>query len=544
MNLTKERQSVSKLQTARVKQHGRLSPVWIIPLVAAALVAYLGYSSFANRGPELTLTLATADGLTVDQTQLKHKAVPLGTVSSIKLAPDMKTVVVKVRMDGGTKHLLTDKARFWVVKPRLTAGSLSGIETIVSGSYIEVDPGEAGGKPQSQFKALDQPPGRQSDEPGQVFVLNAKGLGSLGASSPIYFRDVEVGEVLSYDLGQGMGPVSMRIFIREPYDKFVHPQSRFWNASGLSITTGAAGMKVELQSLQTLLSGGIAFETPHGAESEPPAAENTAFELYDDKATADAAFYQVNLPYVTYFKTSVQGLTSGSPVQLFGVQVGSVTDVKLVYDPGNHEMVARVEFEIQPERILNKNERTANAPMPDTLRAAFAEANMRVVLESSSFLTGAKDLSIAFAPGKASGDLPREGEAVVLPSQGGGIDGLTSSLSDIASKLDKVPFEEIGQNANAALASVQHLANQIDTNTAPALAQLPAIADQLSQAAKNANGVLGADGYGHDSEFQRNMDRMMLEVNDAARSFRVLADYLDRHPESLIRGRASQGGTR
>jgi paraquat-inducible protein B len=230
-------------------------------------------------------------------------------------------------------------------------------------------------------------------------------------------------------------------------------------------------------------------------------------------------------------------------VQLFGVQIGSVREVRLVYDADEARMVARVAFVLQPERILSKNGPATGEAM-QRMRSTFSEVGMRVVLESSSLLTGAKDLSIEYAPGKAQADLAREGDALVLPSQGGGIDGLTSSLSDIATKLDKVPFEQIGQNANAALASVQHLATQLDTNTAPALAELPGILDQFSQAAKNANGVLGADGYGHDSEFQHNLDRLMIEVNDAARSFRVLADYLDRHPESLIRGRTQQVGTR
>ncbi len=529
---------------AKVKPHGRVSPIWLVPLVAAILVIYLAYSSVTSHGSRVTLLLDTADGLTVDQTQVKHKAVTVGMVESIRLADDMKGVVVQVRMTGGTDAMLTDHARFWVVRPRLSAGSLTGIETLVSGAYIEVDPGEPGGRKQTEFKALAQPPGRQSDEPGQIYVLQAKRLGSLSTGSPVYYRDVEVGEVLSYDLGSGLGPVALRVFVRDPYDKLVRARTRFWNASGLSVAMGPEGLRVEVESIQTLLSGGIAFETPAETASDPAANESSRFELYADKAAADNAFYRENIPYVTYFRTSVQGLARGSPVQISGVQVGSVTDVKLVYDPANRGMIARVAFDLQPERVLTKgvaNDATVSADV----RKAFSDRTMRVTLESSNFVTGAKDLAIDYTKDKVTSDLPKEDDAYVLPSQGAGIETMTASLADVATKLDKIPFEQIGDHANAMLASMQHLITVVDTDAAPALAQLPGIADQMSLFAKNANGTLGANGYGPNSDFQHNMERLMREVNDAARSFRVLADYLDRHPEALIRGRASmQAGAR
>jgi paraquat-inducible protein B len=515
--------------------------MWLIPIVAAGLVLYLGYSALADRGPIVTLVMATADGLTVDQTEVKHKAVTVGTVTGIKLSPDAKTVLVQVRMVGGSEAMYTDAARFWVVRPRLSAGSLTGIETLVSGAYVEVDPGAAGGKKQLQFTALRQPPGRQSDEPGQVYVLAARHLGSLGTGSPVYYRDVEVGQVLSYELGAGLGPVTLRVFVREPFDEFVHAGTQFWNASGLSLTVGADGMRVVLQSLQTLLSGGIAFETPSNDGEDAASPEGARFELYDDKAAADDAFYQQRIPYVTYFRSSVQGLSSGSPVQISGVRVGSVSDVRLVYDPDARAMVARVAFDLQPQRILSKNAADQARATVDVVKA-FSGSTMRVTLESSNLLTGTRDLSIEYGKGGA-GAAPldaREGEARVLPSEAGGIDSLTASLADVASKVDKIPFAKIGDNTNATLASIQRLVDKIDATATPALEQLPGVMAQVSDAARSANGVLGASGYGQDSEFQHDLARMMREMGDTARSFRSLSDYLDRHPEALLRGRASQ----
>jgi paraquat-inducible protein B len=303
-------------------------------------------------------------------------------------------------------------------------------------------------------------------------------------------------------------------------------------------------MHVEVESLQTLLSGGIAFDTPTDRDGDAPATETSRFDLFENKASADDAVYRENIPYVTYFRTSVQGLSKGSPVQISGVQVGSVTDVRLVYDAPTQGMIARVAFDLQPERVLTRGG-TNDASASDGVRKAFSDGAMRVTLESGNLLTGAKDLAIEYVKGHSANDLQKEDGALVLPSQGAGIDSLTASLADVATKLDKVPFERIGEHADAVLGDLQHLIAEIDANAMPAIAQLPTIADQMSLAVRNANGTLGATGYGPNSDFQHNMERMMREVNDAARSFRVLADYLDRHPEALIRGRASaQAGSR
>jgi paraquat-inducible protein B len=302
-------------------------------------------------------------------------------------------------------------------------------------------------------------------------------------------------------------------------------------------------MRVEVESIQSLVSGGIAFETPTDTDEDAEANESSRFELYDGKADAENAFYREKIPYVTYFRTSVQGLSAGSPVQISGVQVGNVTDVRLVYDAANRGMIARVAFALEPERLLVRG--AANdATVTADVRKAFSDKAMRVRLESSNLITGSKDLAIEYAKDKVTAELPREQDALVLPSEGGGIDSLTASLADVASKLDKVPFAQIGDHADAVLANLQHLVTEIDTDARPALAQLPGIATQMSLFARNANGTLGSSGYGPNSEFQHDMERLLREVNDTARSFRTLADYLDRHPEALIRGRSSQASGR
>jgi len=382
----------------------------------------------------------------------------------VKLSDDMSSVLVHVRMNRQGERVLTSHARFWVVRPRLASGNISGLETLVSGAYIEVDPGLPGGDPQTKFTGLEEPPGVRSDEPGRTYVLKAKALGSLGPGAPVFYRDVAVGEVLSYDLGNGLGPVTINVFVRAPFDKFVHENTHFWNASGVSIGVGAEGLHVELESLQALLSGGVAFETPLHAET-PVSLAGRQFNLFHDKAQADAAGYQRNIPMVTYFQSSVSGLAIGSPVEVFGIQIGTVTDVHLIMEPGGKNIRARVAFELQPERVFSENELNRQTS-PRDVTNSLVRQGMRAVLESSNFLTGQKDIALEFVPNAPPATLGEEGASLLLPSQGGGLDNITASLSDIATKLDAIPFDQIGKNLNSTLAALSQTVGGPDVRNA------------------------------------------------------------------------------
>ncbi len=560
-----QEQGQPRLPDALIRRRRRFSLFWLIPIVCGGIGLYLVITTLANRGPLITITFSTANGISPQQTQVEHKNVALGMVEDVKLSDDMSKVLVHVRMNRQGERVLTNHARFWVVRPRLSLGNISGLETLVSGAYIEVDPGLPGGAPETEFTGLEEPPGVRSDEPGRTYVLKAKALGSLGAGAPVFYRDVDVGEVLSYDLGNGLGPVTIKVFVRAPFDKFVHENTHFWNASGVSIGVGAEGLHVELESLQALLSGGVAFETPQHAETPVSPAERE-FNLYGDKAQADAAGFQQNIPMVTYFKSSVSGLTRGSAVEVFGIQIGTVTDVRLVMEPGAKNVRARVAFELQPERVFPESELKRQAG-PHEVTESLVREGMRAVLESSNFLTGQKDIALEFIPNAPPATLGQEGDALLLPSQNGGLDNITNSLSDIATKLDAIPFDQIGKNLNSALASlsqtlsgpdirtalqrlsatlgdVQHLVHNTDKGLQPVLKRLPQMSADLQQALGRVNAALGEGGYGGNSDFQRNLSNLLDQVNDAARSIRLLADFLDRHPEALIRGRTSQATER
>jgi paraquat-inducible protein B len=298
-----------------------------------------------------------------------------------------------------------------------------------------VDPGDPGGAPKYDFVGLPEPPGVRSDEPGKTYRLLASRLGSLGPGSPLFYRDVAVGEVLGYDLGDGVRPITIDAFVRAPYDKFVHDSTHFFNSSGVSLTVGAEGLHLELESLQALLSGAVTFETPRFLAEAPVSDAGHTFKLYDNQTEADAAGFARNIPFVTYFTSSVSGLGRGSEVEIFGIQVGAVTDVRLVMDPLVGKMRARVAFDLQPERVFSEAQ-VLSQPNPEHVTKALVQAGMRAVLNSSNIVTGQKDISLQYVPGAPPATLGHEGDSLVLPSQGGGLDNITSSLSDITANAE------------------------------------------------------------------------------------------------------------
>ena len=548
------------LATAAVRRHIGFSWIWLLPLAALGLVAYLFYGLARERGPRIAITFESADGLVAQQTLVRYKAVTLGVVQHIELSDDRSHVVVEVQLSRDAKDLVNEKTRFWVARPRFSgglSGLQTGLETLVSGAYVAMDPGPKGSQPQSRFVGLEKPPSIRSDQPGSVYFLATKAIGGLGEGAPIYYRDVNVGEVLSYELNDT--EVRLRIFVQAPYDRQVKKETRFWNSSGISVDTGANGLHVELQSLKSLLAGGIAFGNPKTTALTTANAEDS-FRLFPTKEQAEVDFYPHRVPYVSYFLASARGLAPGSDVHMFGKPLGIVTDVSLVRDPRpSHggRLVVRVAYLLQPERALHGSETSAFEG--EGMRALLRD-NLRVVLRTSSLLTGQKELSLEYVPGAKPADMWQEGNAWVLPSTSDDLQDIGATVAQIADKLNHIPFEEMGDNANAILASVKSataapklehamasldntlqeagaLAKQARTDLGPALARLPTISQKLEQAVDGANQALGQGGYGTDSTVQRQLERTMSQVADAARSIRLLADFLNRHPEALVSGR-------
>ena len=550
-------------QAAVHRKRNRVSLIWLIPAVTLLVGLYLLITTLAGRGPTIEITFNTAEGLKAGQSQIKHKDVVLGTVRSIRLSEDFSHVVVTADMRAGIDKLLTSTTRFWVVRPRFFAGNVEGIDTLLSGSYIDLSPGETPGTPTHRFVGLQEPV-ITTDEPGTTYYLRADRIGSISIGSPIFFRDFDVGEVLGWDLSHMAESVTLKVFVRAPFNKYVKKQTRFWDASGVRVSLTSTGVSVQLTSLRALLLGGIAFDTP-AVQQVSDAAPDTVFELYKDKEDADSASYTRKLQFVSYFEGSVRGLSVGASVDLRGLRIGTVTSIGLAYDPKAERVRVPVQYEVEPDRIANNNLKGNVAPA-DVVRD-LVRRGLRAKLTNTNLITGAQGVSLDIEPGSSPAEMGIEDGVFVIPTvPGGGLDNITSEASELLARLNSIPFGEIGANLNEAtkglatltngpevrnavtslqssLAELQDFLHSTQRDAQPALARLPAIAAGLQDTVTRASRLLGDanQSYGSDSRFRREIDRLLAQLSDTAQSVRALADLLNRHPEALIRGRTNTG---
>jgi paraquat-inducible protein B len=540
---------------ATTRRSRRVSIIWIVPLVAVAIGAWLAWDTLSKEGPTIRISFDSGEGLQAGQSQLKYKDIVLGTVKSLELSPDQTHVVVTVATTRQAERLLTEGTVFWVVKPRLFAGNISGLETLLSGSYIGMLPAATPGKDQREFVGREDPPVLGAHVPGRTFLLKSKRIGAVSVGSPVFFRDLSVGEVLGWDIADMAEYVTIHAFVRAPYDSYVHDETRFWNASGVSIKLGGTGVEVQLESLKAVLLGGIAFETPAGDIHTAAAPENRVFPLFADRETANAASYTRRVPAIAYFPGSVSGLGPGSQVTMHGLKVGEVTDVRLSYDAAKDAIVAPVRFEVEPERVVGVGHRVFKTDAEAV--AALLKKGLRASLQSASLITGQQQVTLEFDPSAPPAEVSMDGPDYVVPStEGGGFAGLTASATELLNKVNTMPFEQIGKNLDgilkstndmvqgaqikkaltdlaAMIASTQAMIQRLDTK------QLPELVAGLQKTLTSANKlVLSLDsGYGDNTKFNRDLDRLMVQANDAVRSIRALSDLLARHPEALIKGR-------
>jgi paraquat-inducible protein B len=552
----------STVPHATVRHSRRVSIIWLVPLVAVAIGAWLAWDTLSKEGPTITVTFDTAEGLQAGQSQLKYKEIVFGTVKSLALSEDRNHVIVTIETTHEAEPLLTEGTVFWVVKPRLFAGTVSGLETLVSGSYVGMLPPQKAGKEKRDFTGQEDPPVFTAHIPGHTFLLKSRRIGSISVGSPIFYRDLSVGEVLGWETGDMANSVVIHAFVRAPYDSYVHDETRFWNASGLSVALGAEGVHVQIESLRALLFGGVAFDTPKEDVHTAVAAEQHTFPLFSDREAANSASYTRVVSAVSYFTGSVRGLAPGSEVSMHGLKIGEVSEVRLVSDPQKGTILAQVRYEAQPERVVGVGKR--DYATDEEAVTALLNRGMRASLATTSLLTGQQSVALEFVSDAPHAEILMEGDAFVVPTtESGGFAGLASSATEVLDKVNTIPFAQIGASLSgilgsvdkategpqlkeaitdlaATLASAQDLVHKIDAGASPAARQLPEIAASLQKALTSVNKLaVSVDaGYGNDTRFNRDLDRFLAQTDEAVRSLRSLSDLLAQHPEALIKGRS------
>jgi len=522
---------------AVVKVRKQFSIVWVVPLVALLIGGWLAFKAISEKGPTITITFKTAEGLEAGKTKIKYKDVEVGQVQSIDLTEGGSDVTVTAELRKSAEPHLTENTRFWVERARIGAGGASGLGTLFAGAYIGVDIGKPGGKPARSFKGLELPPVITTGLPGSHFTLQAEKLGSLDIGSPIYYRQIKVGQVVAYELGKNGKHVDIKIFIDAPHHGDIFENTRFWNASGLDVAVDASGIRINTQSFLTMMIGGIAYDTPANLEPGAPAQEGATFKLYASREKIFEKAYVERKPWLLYFDGSVRGLAVGAPVELQGIQIGEVTDITLEFDREKLAFRIPVLIELEPERIkFIGGERALSTAERKRGMDILVARGLRAQLKTGSLLTGQLLIGLDFHSEAAPAKINWDGRYPELPTIPTPMEEITSGVTRIVEKFDKIPLEQIGKdlqqtmaNLSKTTANLQTLVQKLDANVAPAAT------DTLKQAQTTlikVDRLLNADSpTGHE------LKRALAELADAARNISILMDYLERHPDSVIFGK-------
>lgn len=532
----------------------QLQLVWVIPLVAALIGGWIMVRSLLDHGPTITISFPSAEGLEVNKTKIKYREVDIGTVRQISFDSHFDRVLVKAELTKATAPLLVQDTRFWIVRPRVGAGGVSGLGTLLSGSYIGMDVGKSR-EEQYEFTGLDKPPAITTDLPGRRFNLRADDIGSLDIGSPVYYRRIQVGRVTSLELDPKGTGVTVQIFIDSPYERYVTDDSRFWQASGVDITLDASGFKVNTQSLAAILAGGIAFQSIHPDQPGAAAKEGAQFRLAPDQVQAMREPETDTRPVRMYFSESLRGLQPGAPLDFRGVVIGEVKSIGLEFDRTTHTFRFPVDAVTYPTRLLPRRSGPPDPnapPLPDPMKIlqGMIDHGLRAQLRPGNLLTGQLYVALDFFPRAAKAALKTEGDVAEIPTIGGSLGEFQSQISELLGKFNKIPYEDISTDLRATLrsttstlqatektmTSAQQLVDQLGATVPPELDKaLKDLRATLAQARSTID--TAGQSLSPDAAWQLQLRQSLTEITRAATSLRTLSDYLERHPESLLRGK-------
>ena len=530
-------QTVSRPAVSRRKH--RLSWIWLVPIVAALAASSLILRTWFESGPQITITFESAEGLEVGATQVRYKEVNVGTVSSIRLSDDRRKVIVRADINKNAATLASEGTSFWVVRPRLGFTGVSGLGTLLSGAYIGVDAPE--GEPSStavsktEFVGLESPPEVTYDRPGRRFELKASTLGSLDVGSPIYYRQIQVGRVIGYQLAEDGDSVTVQVFVDAPNDRFIKTDTRFWNASGVDLTVNAEGLKVRTQSLISVAVGGIAFDTVDTRSA--PADAGHQYQLFDSETAAKAPPDGQVYPVRMRFDQSVRGLTVGAPIDFNGVTLGSVTSIAMDFDVQAKRFFAYVDANVYPSRLgavyqrltADKSVDANGLDASQRVLKGMVDAGLRAQMRTSNLLTGQMYIALSVVDKAKPVQFDPSASPLLLPTVAGSIDQLQQQISNVVDKIEKIPFDKIGTDLSAALKSANSLMTRLDKQVAP---EAQSMIKEARRSLNELGNLVAADG-----SLPLNIERSMQELGRAARSLRNLVDYLQTNPEALLRGR-------
>ena len=522
-----------------VSDKRKLPLVWIVPLVALLLGIYMVIHHYLTQGPEITITYSTANGIEADKTKIKSLNVEVGVVEHVELNADLKSVTLHARIANDQKHLLREDSKFWVVRPRIGTAGVSGLGTLLSGAFIELDPG-IGQPGKRAFKGLEEPPITDSDTPGMHLNLLSEEAGSVSMGDPVLYRGYEVGNVESTKLDTKDHKLHARIFINSPFDSLVSSNTRFWNASGFEFDASARGVQLKTGSLESILIGGIAFDLPNGTSPGMPAKKEDQFKLYPDEFSIHENPYKHYVEFLLLFDTSVQGLAKGAPVTYHGIRVGTVEDVSLKYIPaemkGKGGVSIPVLIRIEPGRFIGEDTAESVEIFKKSIHKS-VEKGGRATIKLANLVTGARKIAWNFYDDAEPASIGKFGEYTTLPTISTGIEELQNKVSDLLDKLNELPFNTVLTDADtminqltltleSANNTVKDLNNILENqNTQQMPESILSVLEELKSALK---------GLSPESDFYQDLNDTINQLNATMRNIEALTYTMDTKPNSII----------
>jgi paraquat-inducible protein B len=507
---------------AHLSSQKQISAIWIVPVIALIIGIWMLYQYETSKGKEVKIVLPSASGIEVGKTQIKLRDVQVGVVTDVKLSDDYSHIVLTANINKDSERMLREDTLFWIVKPRIGTEGISGLETILSGAYIQLQPGSSS-TPRDNFQMLDIPPVAPPDAKGLRVVLSHKKAGKLSVGDPVIYQGFTVGRVekVSFDIKKEKA--LYQLFIFQPYDELVRDSTHFWIESGMDIDLNTQGFNIHLGSLESLISGGVSFSVPKGMKSGETVTEQMKqFRLFNSAKDVNESRYIRNIEYVMLFDGSIRGLNEGAPIEYRGIRIGTVEKVPFsqpIMSNDFHADSVPVLIRIEPNRLFESSGNFATDQLKNKIKIGF-ENGLSGRLKTGNFLTGALFVDIGFEELKEPYVHRKSKGYDVFPTRRGAQDEIQKQVMSIVSKLDKTLA-----SSEKVMSDLEKLIARDDTQ------QLPS---QLVISLQKVQDTL--DSISEGSPVYQNLNDALAEFEKVMRELQPLIKKVNDKPNSLVFG--------
>ena len=519
------------------KTKNKVTPIWIVPIAAVILGIWLVVSNYLSHGPTIEIMFESASGIEAGSTKIKVLSVDIGLVSAIRINDDLSGITVTAKLNPEARPLLRDDTEFWVVKPSVSGLNVSGLSTLLSGAFIELSPGVQEVTRAREFVGSNRMPAAPAGTPGIRLNLTSQSSGSFSIGSPVLYKGFRVGTVEDIDLDAETQLVNYSIFIDAPYDNFVTTNSRFWDASGVTAQLSTEGIRVSMTSMQSLLTGGVSFDTPRNFGPGNPAMENSTYRLFSNESSIHENPHRNYTEFVVGFTQSLRGLHPNAVVTYKGIQIGSVIRIMIDRLDADLEIAAvgqpiPVLIRIDPGRFNmgNFGDSKEGAEFARETVIQAVENGLRATLQSGNLITGAQLVGLDFYddPGPIG---PRNfGEYPLIPSIEGGFGRIQVQVTTLLDKLNGLPLENTVEGVNTAIDELGSTLAALRTILEDDAAQ--DITETLQTTLDELNRLIRS--YSSDSEFQTDLTRTLGELKNSLDSLQGITDRLADKPNSIV----------